>query len=117
MNTFFTTPRNNALKTAAVALVAGAALLATPRKAEAQAVIGFRAGHARVGVGFGYAPAYPAYAAPVYAPPVYGYGYAAPSYGYYGGGPYYRRDWDHDRDRGYGYDRRHDFDRDRHGWR
>ena len=122
MNTLFTTLKNNAIrstairstaiKTTAVALLAGAALLATPQKANAQAVLGFRAGHARIGVGIGVVPAYP-YATPVYAPPVYGYGYAAPApaYGYYGAAPYYRRDWDHDR----GYDRHRDFDR--RGWR
>ncbi len=92
MTTLFTTLKNNAIKTAAVALVAGAALLATPQRANAQVGIGFHVGHARVGVG--YAPVYP-YAAPVYAPPVYGYGYAAPVYGYYGHGyyghPYYGR--------------------------
>ena len=76
-------------RAAMVGLVAGAAFLATPAKANAQVALGLRIGHARVGV---YAPG-PAYynpgsayynPAPVYynpgpvyvAPaPVYGYGY------------------------------------------
>jgi hypothetical protein len=92
-------------KAAMVAVLAGAAFLATPTKANAQVALGVRIGHARVGVGVGYvaprpyygAPYGPVYAPPVYAPPVY----VAPAaaYGYYGPGVVYdRRGWDH-RDR------------------
>ena len=69
-------------KAAIVGAVAGAALLATPAKANAQVAIGIHFGHRPVYV----APA------PYYAPPVY----AAPAYGYYGPRVVYDRRW-HDR--------------------
>jgi hypothetical protein len=78
-------------KAAMVGLVAGAALLAAPTKANAQVAFGLRIGHARVGV-YGPGPAYynpgPVYYGPrpVYVAPAYGYGYY--------GAPGYRRDWD-----------------------
>ncbi len=67
-------------RAAAVALVAGAAFLATPAKANAQVAVGFRAGHVAVGVGIPgrvYVASRPYYAAPVYVAP-------EPVYGYYG---------------------------------
>jgi hypothetical protein len=67
-------------RAAAVALIAGAAFLATPAKANAQVAVGFRAGHVRVGVGIPgpvYVAPRPYYRAPVYVAP-------APVYGYYG---------------------------------
>ena len=74
-------------RAAAVALVAGAAFLATPAKANAQVAVGFRAGHVAVGVGIPgrvYAAPAPYYAAPVYVAP-------APVYGYYGPRVIYER--------------------------
>jgi hypothetical protein len=90
-------------RAAMVGLVAGAAFMATPAKANAQVALGLRIGHARVGV---YAPG-PAYynPAPVYYNP--GPVYVAPAYGYaYGYRPDYNRyrdhrDFDHDRRDGY----------------
>ena len=71
-------------KTAMVGLVAGAALMAAPQKANAQVAIGIHFGHRPVYV----APA------PYYVPPVaYGPAYVAPAYGYYGyDRGYYHRD-------------------------
>jgi hypothetical protein len=67
-------------RAAAIALVAGAAFLATPAKANAQVAVGFRAGHVGIGVGIRGS----VYVAPrrYYAPPVYVA--PAPVYGYYG---------------------------------
>ena len=87
--------RNN-LKTiitraATVALVAGAAFLATPAKANAQAVFGFRAGHVGVRVGIPgpvYVAPRPYYAPPVYVAPAPVYGYYGPRV-VYGGRPYW----------------------------
>ncbi len=67
-------------RAAVVTLVAGAALLATPTKANAQVAVGFRVGHVAVGVGIPgpvYVAPRPYYPAPVYVAP-------APVYGYYG---------------------------------
>lgn len=99
-------------RAAMVGLVAGAAFMATPAKANAQVAFGLRVGHARVGV-YAPGPVYynpaPVYynPAPVYAAPAYGYGYE---------GYRHDRDWDRDRRdfdrRDYDHDRR-DFDRDR----
>jgi len=74
-------------RAAAVALVAGAAFLATPAKANAQVAFGFRAHHVAVGVGL---PG-PVYVGPrrYYAPPVYVA--PAPVYGYYGPRVIYER--------------------------
>lgn len=106
------------IKLALISLVAGAALLATPARANAQVAFGFRIGPARVGV---YAPG-PAYDAPTYgyyapAPAYYAPEpvYAAPAYGYYTDSGYGRHeawtrehgDFDH---RHFDHDRR-DFDR------
>jgi hypothetical protein len=84
-------------KAAMVAVLAGAAFLATPTKANAQVAFGVRVGH----VGVGYVAPRRYYVAPyerVYAPPVYVA--PAPVYGYYGPRVIYdrRHDWDrHDR--------------------
>jgi hypothetical protein len=80
-------------RAAAVALVAGAAFLATPAKANAQVAFGFRAGHVRVGVGIPgpvYVAPRPYYPAPVYVAP-------APVYRYYGPRVVYGRPYWHDR--------------------
>ncbi len=92
-------------RTAMVALVAGAAFMATPAKANAQVSFGVRVGPV-VG-GYGYVRPRPIYVEPrpVYVPPVYG----APVYGYYGARPGYDR---HDAwVRHEELDRRHDWDR------
>ena len=72
-------------KVATVGLLAGAVVLASPAKAEAQV---------RIGVRFGA----PVYAGPVYARPYYGprYVYPAPVYGYpaYGYPGYRRYEWE-----------------------
>ena len=75
-------------KVATVALLAGAVVLASPQKAEAQVRVG-------VGIGFGgpvYRPHY--YAPPVVYGPRYGYGYGyGPGFygpGYYGHFDHYR---------------------------
>jgi hypothetical protein len=68
-------------RAAAIALVAGAAFLATPAKANAQVAVGFRAGHVRVGVGIPgpvYAVPRPYYPAPRYVAPAPGYGFYGP---------------------------------------
>jgi hypothetical protein len=91
-------------RTAMAVFVAGAALMATPAKANAQVSFGIRVGRPH------YAPA-PIYVAPrpIYVPPVRVYApgvYVAPAYGYYDRrAEFYRhhdwdrhRDWDRDRD-------------------
>jgi hypothetical protein len=91
-------------KAAMIGLVAGAAFMAAPAKANAQIAVGIRFGR----------PIYrrPVYVAPVpiYAGPAYGY---APAYGYDR-----RPDWDRDHryDRGRDFDRDHS-DRDHRGYR
>jgi hypothetical protein len=80
-------------KAALLGLVAGAAFLAAPQKANAQVAFGVRVGPARVFV----APR-PIYVAPrrYYAPPVYVA--PAPVYGYgYYHRDFYDRRWDHRR--------------------
>jgi hypothetical protein len=86
-----TNVKTTVARAAAVALVAGAAFLATPAKANAQVAFGFRTHHVAVGVGL---PG-PVYGGPgrYYAPPVYVA--PAPVYsferGYYGPRVVYER--------------------------
>jgi hypothetical protein len=85
--------RTAVTRAAAIALVAGAAFLATPAKANAQVAVGFRDHHVGVAIGF---PG-PVYVAPrrYYAPPVYVA--PAPVYRYYGPRVVYGRPYWHDR--------------------
>ena len=82
-------------KAALAGVIAAAAFMATPQKANAQVGIGIRFGHP------GYVARVPVYQAPVYDTPVYGastnYGYVVPTpyaYGYDHGRDWDRHDWD-----------------------